>query len=55
MIVLIALALGAAIGYRSAAKRGGNWQDKAQYALVYAMLFAVVGLALTIVIHRVAS
>lgn len=55
MIVLIALALGAISGYRAADKRGGNWQDKAQYTIVYAMLFAVVGLAMTIGIHRIAG
>ena len=55
MIILAALALGIFWGYRSAKTRGGDIKDKLQYAFVYGMLFAVIGLMITIVIHRLAS
>lgn len=55
MIVFVSMGLGGFLGYRSAAKRGGNGRDIAQYAFVYGMLFAVIGLVITIVIHRLAA
>ncbi len=55
MIVLAALLLGLFWGYRSASKKGGDIKDKVQFAIVYAMLFSIIGLIITIVVHRLAS
>ncbi len=52
MIVILALLLGAALGAYSARKRGGNLADMLQYGAVYAIIFAVIGLLVTIVTHR---
>lgn len=52
MIVILALFLGAAIGAFKARKRGGNLADMLQYGAVYAMIFGIIGLMITIVVHR---
>ncbi len=52
MIVLGAAVLGAALGWLTAARRGGNRLDKAQYAAGFAILFALIGLFLTIFLAR---
>lgn len=52
MIVIIAAILGALIGYRRAFKRGGNGFDRAQYAAVHAIGFALLGLFVTVMIDR---
>ncbi len=52
MIVIIGLIGGAALGWWQAARRDGNRMDKAQYAAVYAIIFALVGLILTVAIER---
>lgn len=52
MIVLAALLLGAVIGWRRAAAIGGNAKDKAQYATVFAIIFALAGLFATVLVAR---
>ncbi|MFT4013487.1 MAG: hypothetical protein QM682_08790 [Paracoccus sp. (in: a-proteobacteria)] len=52
MIVIIALLIGAAIGYRRAARLGGNRADRLQYATVHALGFAVLGVLATVLIGR---
>ncbi len=52
MIVIGAVLLGILLGLYSARKRGGNTADLLQYATVYAIAFAIVGVIATIVLHR---
>lgn len=52
MIVIAGLILGAAFGARKALKAGGRKLDALQYGAGYGILFALVGLFLTIVIDR---
>ena len=52
MLVLAGLILGAAFGALRARKRGGNAKDIWQYGAVHAILFMLVGLVLTVLIHR---
>jgi hypothetical protein len=52
MIVIAGLVLGAAFGWFRASRREGNSFDKWQYALVHAILFALLGLFLTIALER---
>lgn len=52
MIVIGGLLLGGLIGALSARKRGGNTLDMLQYGAVYAMVFGVLGLLATILLHR---
>ena len=52
MIVIASALLGAGVGWRSAAKRGGNRLDIAQYAGVGAIVGALVGLFATIGLER---
>lgn len=52
MIVLVALVLGAAIGFRRAARLGGNRADRLQYAAAHALGFAVLGIFVTILLSR---
>lgn len=54
MIVIIAAVLGALLGYWQAFRRGGNGFDRAQYAAVYGIVFAIIGLFLTLAIDRLA-
>lgn len=54
MIVILGLILGAATGATLARYRGGSRADMLQYAAAYAVAFSLVGLVLTIVIHRLA-
>ncbi|MFZ7090507.1 apolipoprotein acyltransferase [Primorskyibacter sp. 2E233] len=54
MIVIIGALLGAIIGGAKAARRKGNFADIAQYAAVYAIIFALVGLVATIGIEKLA-
>ncbi len=53
MIVLFGAIAGAVLGWRSAAKRGGNRLDIAQYAGVGAIIGALLGLFVTIGVERV--
>lgn len=53
MIVIAGLVIGAAIGARTALKRGGRKLDALQYGAAYGILFALVGLVITIVVGRI--
>ena len=44
--------IGAFLGARAAKKRNGRAADIAQYSLAYGILFALVGLILTIIADR---
>ena len=52
MIIIAALILGAAYGAFSAKRRGGNKLDMLQYAAVYALIYGLVGVVVTIVLAR---
>lgn len=52
MYILAGLVIGALIGYRRAAKRGGNGFDKAQYAAVHAIVLMLIGLFVTVALNR---
>lgn len=52
MFVIAGLVLGAMAGAWQARKRGGRAADIAQYAAVYAILFGLVGLFLTLLLDR---
>ena len=52
MIVLLFAIVGALLGGYTARKRNGNRKDIAQYAAGYAMAFIIVGMILTVIIHR---
>lgn len=52
MIVLIAFIIGATGGALRARSRGGNRLDIAQYAGVYGIVFAIIGLFVTIVLQQ---
>ena len=54
MIVIAGLIGGAALGALIARRRKGNTLDMAQYAAGYAIIFALLGLFLTIIIERMA-
>lgn len=53
MIVILMACLGIALGWALAGKRNGNTLDKLQYAAVYFLAFALIGLFLTILIERI--
>ncbi|MBN2759527.1 MAG: apolipoprotein acyltransferase [Rhodobacteraceae bacterium] len=53
MIVIVGMILGAAMGWRNAAKRGGNSMDKAQYAGVGVIAGGLLGLFVTIGVEKV--
>ena len=55
MDVLIVAAIGAVVGMFAAKRRGGNRKDLAQYAAVFAILFALGGLILSILYARLAG
>lgn len=52
MIVLVAALAGAILGGFIAKRRDGKVADIAQYATSFAIAFAIVGLVVTIIIHR---
>lgn len=51
MMVLIGLVVGAFLGWHTARRRGGNRADRAQYAAVFAIIFALLGLVATVVLE----
>lgn len=53
MIVIIGAVIGAIIGGTLARRRKGGTADILQYAAVYALIFALIGLFATIMITRV--
>lgn len=52
MIVLGSAVLGILLGVLTAKKRGGAKLDMAQYGAAFGIAFALAGLIVTIVIHR---
>ncbi|MGX0977172.1 putative membrane protein YeaQ/YmgE (transglycosylase-associated protein family) [Roseovarius sp. MBR-51] len=52
MIVIIGAILGALTGALMAWRRKGKLADILQYAFVLALIFALLGLFLTLIIHR---
>ncbi|MBC9245669.1 apolipoprotein acyltransferase [Paracoccus sp. 11-3] len=52
MILIAAVVIGAFLGWRRAGQVGGNTRDKAQYAIAFALAFAIVGLLATVIIDR---
>ena len=55
MIVLAGLILGVVIGALTARRRKGNSLDILQYAAGYGIAFMLVGLFLTLILHRLAA
>lgn len=54
MIVLAAFIIGGVLGGLRAARLGGGGKDIAQYVIVFALIFAMLGLFATILIERMA-
>ncbi|WP_372603568.1 apolipoprotein acyltransferase [Actibacterium sp.] len=54
MIVIAGFIIGALWGGLTAKRRGGKVADVAQYAIAFALAFALLGLLVTIVIERLA-
>ncbi|WP_166415752.1 hypothetical protein [Cochlodiniinecator piscidefendens] len=52
MFVIVGILIGAFWGASKAKKRGGNRLDIIQYAAIHAILLAILGLFVTIVIER---
>ena len=52
MIVIAALLIGAFVGWRRGVAIGGNTKDRAWYAGVFAILFALAGLFITVFLAR---
>lgn len=52
MIVIASMIAGALLGWRRAARLGGDMRDRAQYAAGYGMALAVAGLFLTVILDR---
>lgn len=52
MDVLVVALMGALVGGFSARKRGGNGKDVAQYAAVFAIIFALAGMVLSVIFTR---
>jgi phosphate/sulfate permease len=53
MLLPIAFALGALVGWRRAARRNGDRLDRLQYAAVHGIAFVLAALALTVLAARV--
>lgn len=54
MIILLGAVLGALTGAMVARRRRGKVADLLQYGFVYALIFALIGLFVTLIIHRMA-
>ncbi len=54
MIAIISAVFGAMLGAWKARRRHGNGKDIAQYAAIHALIFAVLGMFVTIVLLRAA-
>ncbi len=52
MITIVAALLGAFYGAITAKKRGGSPLDMAQYGGAYALVFAVIGLFVSVIVAR---
>lgn len=55
MVIIIFALVGAIVGGLRAKRRKGRTADILQYAVVHAIIFALVGLFLAIIIERMAS
>ncbi len=55
MIVILGALIGALIGGMTAKRRNGDKADIAQYAVGYAIAFALVGVILTIAIEKLVA
>lgn len=55
MIVIGGALLGAILGGLQARKREGNRLDIAQYATAYAIAFGLIGMIITIAVHRMVT
>ncbi|MGV8987349.1 MAG: hypothetical protein ACOH2H_13845 [Cypionkella sp.] len=53
MIWLPAMVIGAFWGARTALKRGGKRLDALQYGAVYALIFGLLGVAVSVIIDRI--
>ena len=54
MIVILGALLGAVVGALTARRRKGSTADMLQYAAGFGIAFALVGLVITIAVHRMA-
>ena len=52
MIVIALLFVGLFFGWWTAVRREGKMFDRIQYALVYAIVFGVIGVLITIILAR---
>jgi len=52
MLLPVAFALGALLGWHRAARRGGDWRDKLQYAAAHAILFVLLTLVALVAAGR---
>lgn len=52
MLLLLAFALGAVVGWQRAVRRGGDRLDQLQYAAGFGIAFTLAALALTIIAGR---
>lgn len=48
MVVFAGFVIGALLGVRQAARRGGNWMDMLQYGCALGIALALIGLFLTL-------
>ena len=53
MIVILAVVIGAFLGWRRAGQLGGTRRDRLQYAAAFGMAFAVIGLFATVILDRI--
>ncbi|MGJ8584704.1 MAG: hypothetical protein ACSHXD_11460 [Marinosulfonomonas sp.] len=51
MIIIACLVLGAAFGAFTAQRRGGNRLDKLHYGAIFAILFGIIGMFLTVALE----
>lgn len=54
MIVIAGLVIGLLFGATLAKRRKGKTKDLLQYAAAYAILFSIIGLFVTVIVHRIA-
>ncbi|MDG2405991.1 MAG: hypothetical protein P8M25_13860 [Paracoccaceae bacterium] len=52
MVILLGLICGVTFGGYTAHRRKGRWPDILQYATSYGIMFMLVGLIVTLIIHR---
>ncbi len=55
MLVIIGTLLGTTIGALKAKRRKGRLADILQYAFVYGVIFTILGLFMTLILHRMAT